>query len=611
MKRRIILLIKLYITFLLIFVMQKVVFMLVNMGHADGAPLWECVLVLWNGLRLDSVTACYLLVVPWLVVCVSCFLEKMRIGRVLMPYFIVVSLIMSLIFVADIVLYWFWGAKMDANDLIYAQKPKELFASVKWWVILLGGTAIGAVAWLYVLCMRKAVGDEAGRMKSRWWSLTLLLAGGVLFVGMRGGLSQSTANPSYAYFSKESFCNHSALNPLFNMIHSLFKTEDLGKEFDYMPYADAGMIAACCYESDDGVADTLLKDTRPDILLVVWEGAGWDMVMNDSVGGNLRRYASEGVLFNNMYANNFRTDRGLVSILNGWPGLPTTSLMKMGDTGRRLPSLSRTLKNEGYVTRFVYGGDVDFTNMRGYLTESGFEQVRGRELFGKVARQSSWGAPDEYTLRPSVLECGADAGERRFDVVLTLSSHEPWMVPFERLADARKNSFAYTDSCLGVLLDSLKGRPEWERLLVVIVADHGVPLDGGQSTSDYRVSHIPMVWTGGAVKGGKVVDAMMSQSDIAATLLAQMGIDTRPFVFSRNVMSVQYAEKYHFAMHCFKNGCNLIDSVGVTRFECADGCAKVLTGEHGEREALFIKAMLQYVYGRTGEFLNGKRKNEN
>ena len=611
MKQRIYMLFRLYVVFLLIFVSQKVLFMLVNIGHAEGAPFGLCAAVLWHGMRLDSVTACYLLIIPVILAVVSCFVDRMRLGKCLRPYIIIISLIMAVVFVADMVLYWFWGAKMDANDLIYALKPKDMLASVEWWTMPLGVIAIGAVTWFYMWCMMKAVGKDAEPIRKRWPAVFFLLVAGVVFLGIRGGLSQSTANPSYAYFSKYSFCNHSALNPLFNMFHSLFKTEDLEHEFNYMPDADAEAIAAPCFYTDGGIVDTLLNVTRPDILLIVWEGGGWDMVMNDSVGPNLMRYAADGVLFTNLYANNFRTDRGLVSILNGWPGMPTTSLMKMGDLCGRLPSLARSLRDEGYSTSFIYGGDIDFTNMRGYMLEAGFERVVGREGLGKSAKQSSWGAPDAYTLLPSVLDYKPNASVPRFDAILTLSSHEPWTVPMERLKDSRKNSFAYTDSCIGILLDSLRTMPVWDNLLVIIVPDHGVPMSASQSTSDYTVSHIPMVWTGGAAKRLEIVGEMMSQSDIAATLLSQMGLDVGPFVFSRNVLSPQYADKYQFVMHCFKNGCNLKDYVGVTRFECADGSSNVLYGRHGERETQFIKAMLQYLYGTTGRMRKPKTRETN
>lgn len=600
MKQRIALLFKLYFLLLLLFVLQKAFFMLVNMGYADGAPFGECLLVFWHGLRLDSVAASYLLIVPLLLAVVSCFVKKMRLEKALFFYYVPIALVMALVFAADLVLYHFWGAKMDANDLIYALKPKDMLASVSWWTIPIGIVLIGALTWFYLFCFKRVTGKDFNPVANRWAGLLFIPLAGLVFLGMRGGVSQSTANPSYAYYSNHSFCNHSALNPLFNMFHSLSKKENLEEEFCFMPDSEAEGIVAPCFATSAEITDTLLSTARPDVLLVVWEGGGWDMTMNDSVAPNLMQFATEGILFTNCYANNFRTDRGLVSILNGWPGMPTTSLMKMSGLCGRLPSIVRTLHSEGYATRFVYGGDIDFTNMRGYMLETGFESVAGSEAFGRQAKLSSWGAPDAYTLLPTVLGYEAHSDKPRLDVILTLSSHEPWNVPIDRLDDSRKNSFAYTDSCLAVLIDSLKQMPVWDNLLVIIVPDHGVPLSSSQSTSDYKVSHIPMVWTGGAVKGhSKVIDAMMSQSDIAATLLSQIQLDSSPFPFSRNVLSPQYAGNYHFAVHCFKNGCNLIDSAGVTRFECADRSATVLSGTHGDNEATFIKAMLQYLYKTT------------
>ena len=600
MKQRIALLFKLYILLLLLFVLQKALFMLVNMGYADGAPFGECALALWHGLRLDSVAASYLLIIPLLLAAVSCIVRKMRLGKALDFYYVPIALVMALVFAADLVLYHFWGAKIDANDLIYALKPKDMFASVSWWTIPIGIVLIGALVWFYIFCIRRVTGKDYKPVANRWAALLFIPLAGLVFLGMRGGVSQSTANPSYAYYSNHSFCNHSALNPLFNMFHSLSKKENLEDEFNFMTDSEAESIVAPCFVTSAEITDTLLSVTRPDVLLVVWEGGGWDMTMNDSVAPNLMRYASEGVLFTNCYANNFRTDRGLVSILNGWPGMPTTSLMKMSGLCGRLPSIVRTLRGEGYATRFVYGGDIDFTNMRGYMLETGFESVAGGEDFGRQAKLSSWGAPDAYTLLPSVLGYDKQNDKSRLDVILTLSSHEPWTVPMQRLADDRKNAFAYTDSCLAVLIDSLKRMPVWDSLLVIIVPDHGVPLSSSQSTSDYRVSHIPMVWIGGAVKSPhKEIGIMMSQSDIAATLLSQMQLDSKPFPFSRNVLSPQYTSNYHFAVHCFKNGCNLIDAEGATRFECADNSATALSGSHGGNEATFIKAMLQHLYKST------------
>ena len=153
-----------------------------------------------------------------------------------------------------------------------------------------------------------------------------------------------------------------------------------------------------------------------------------------------------------------------------------------------------------------------------------------------------------------------------------------------RLDDPRQNAFAYADSCIGAFVDSLRTLPQWDNLLVIIVPDHGIPSFSGQSTGDPLVAHVPMVWVGGAVRAPRQVDVLMSQNDLAATLLAQMGID---------------ASRRHFALHTFKNGCNLIDSTGITRFDCIDRKATAIQGNPASDHETFVKQLLQYIYQRT------------
>ena len=638
MKSRLLFLLRLFITLLLIFATQKVVFMLVNIGHAEGAPFGQCAAAIWHGMRLDTVAAAYILIIPTLTTLLTLLFEPRsqkaesdfdasatntlthsHINTLFKVYFVIAAILMALAFAADVVLYYFWGAKIDANDLIYAAKPKEMLASLQWWAIPIGALAIGLLVWHYIrrLFHTMEIRTKTEAMRSRWYALLYIPLAALIFLGMRGGISESTANPSYAYFSKHQFCNHAALNPLFNIIHSMFKTEDLENRFVYYDDNEVDEFTDAFFATDGNITDTLLTNPQPNILLIVWESGGSNITMVDSVAPNLNRYADEGVYFSNCYANNFRTDRGLVSLLSGWMGLPTTSLMKMSEKCAQLPSLASSFARRCYETRFVYGGDVDFTNMRGYLLETGYQTVEGSEAFPHSRSKSSWGAPDAYTLLPSVLADGHTTSQTHpfFTTILTLSSHEPWTVPMQRLSDSRQNAFAYTDSCIGVLVDSLRNMPIWDNLLIIITPDHGVPLSASQSTSDPSVAHIPMVWTGGAVRGHKTVDAMMMQSDIAATLLAQTGLSASHFPFSRNVLSPRFSDSRPMVLHCFKNGCNLIDSTGITRFECADGNTTVVGGNPSGDHPQIIKMLLQYTYRKTAGLSklkteNGERKAE-
>ena len=590
-RSRLAYLLRLFVTLTLIFVTQKVVFMVVNAGMAGGAPFASCVAALWHGLRLDVVMTCYLMVIPVLVTLVSYLVPRLAMRRVLTPYYVIVAAVVGIIFVADTVLYLFWGAKLDANDLIYAANPKDMLASLPWWAAVAAVVVIAGVVWHYVRRLRHATPNSFAPVRTRWTALAMVPVTALVFLGMRGGVSESTANPSFAYFSKHPFCNHAALNPTFNMMHSLFKAQNLAREFDGMDPKEVEALLGDSFTPDNTIQDTLLGMERPNVLFIVWESAGSGMVMNDSVGPRTMQLAAEGVYFTNCIANNFRTDRGLVSIFSGWQGLPTTSLMKRTDLCRNLPSIAATLADEGYATSYTYGGDINFTNKRLYLTETGFSDVRGDAWFPSRMASSAWGVPDEYLLRTNVLPTGRPF----FTVMQTLSSHEPWDVPYHRLADQKQNAFAYTDSCIGAFVDSLRLLPLWDSMLVVILPDHGVTFGDAHSSSEPAVARMPIIWTGGAIRQARTIETLMNQSDMAATLLAQMGIDATSLEFSRNVLGQAYATRPSFAMHAYKNGLNLFTPEGIYTYDCVD---RTLTPADTEKER-FIEALLQHIYGRS------------
>jgi len=566
-------------------------FLAVNASYAEGVSFGDVLAVLWHGLRLDSVASSYLMIVPLLLMAVAMYLRKVNLRNLLTWWFVPASFIVTLAFLADAMLYNFWGSKLDAADFFYAQNPKDLFASLSFGLILLAFAVLALLTFLQVLLLRKATPKAMPQLSHKWLgTVVMVLLLGVNFIGMRGGLQESTANPSYAYFSQNQFLNHAALNPAFNILHSMTKSEDLSHEFAFYSPEELQRLTEGIYDSHPDVTDTLLSTQRPNILLVIWEGGGNLMTANDSVTPFFNQLKGEGVYFSNCYANNFRTDRGLVSILNGWPGLPTTSVMKMSGRCKRLPSLAKQLDAQGYHSAFYYGGDIDFTNMRGYLFETGYGEVKGSESYAWAPNQSKWGADDEYllTLTPNVLPEAPF-----FATYLTLSSHEPWVVPYRRLADDKANAFSYTDSCLYTFVQDLKRNGLWNSLLMIVVPDHGVAYDTCYTFS-VQTSRIPILWLGGAVKSPKVVDQKMNQSDLAATLLAQLGLDATDFVFSRNVLSAQYRPS--FVMHAYKNGVNLIDTSGSTRFDLVNG--QVLPAEplHNPTAPQTLQSLLQLIY---------------
>lgn len=250
--------------------------------------------------------------------------------------------------------------------------------------------------------------------------------------------------------------------------------------------------------------------------------------------------ARDGVLFDNFYASSFRTDRGLAAILSAVPAQPTESVLKHVTKAERLPSIAGVLADNGYDCSYYYGGDRTFSNILAYLRASGFTKVIQDKDFPLAQRVSKWGAPDGVMMDRCLADLRAeDAAGRvkpRFTVVQTLSSHEPFDVPYEnpRFPEGPVRAFAYTDSCLGAFVDSLRAGVNWNSSLVVIVPDHyGCwPKDIPEMDDRHK---IPLVLTGGALRErGLRISRLAAQPDIAATLLGQLGISAEDFPFSRN-----------------------------------------------------------------------------
>ena len=92
-----------------------------------------------------------------------------------------------------------------------------------------------------------------------------------------------------------------------------------------------------------------------------------EVVDGEQVTPHLNGFKQEGLWFENIYANSFRTDRGQVAVMSGYPAQPVMSIMKLPHKAQTLPSIARSLQAEGYATTFTYGGDADFTNTVSYL----------------------------------------------------------------------------------------------------------------------------------------------------------------------------------------------------------------------------------------------------
>jgi len=582
----------------LFLLVQKPMFMLYNWEHGTSAmSLSDLVAVYYHGFALDLASAGYLTALPLLLAWASLLLPRFRMMAWLRAYCAIAASCLALITTADASLYEFWEFKLDATVFMYISDPKNAFASVSAYYVLLRLLAVILLAMLYYgLLMLPFRHCPRPEVQCKWYlaSPAMLLLGGLVFCAIRGTRIWPNT-PTRAYYSKTTYLNHAALNPLFNLIYTSTKLDKFDKEFNFFPEETCARDFEGLFPTSGVTADTLIHNRRPNVLVIVLEGFGSLFIKSlggmDSVAPYMSHIVDNGIAFTNCYCSSFRTDRGIVSVVSGYLGQPTTSIMRYTHKVNTLPGLPKTLKTVGYDTQMLYASDITFFGMSEYFFATGHDKLISQDDFPAGKRTAKWGVPDHEAaawLYDDIQRRHLEGGRPWYTTFLTISSHTPFDVPYHRLADEKLNSFAYTDEAIGRFIGRLKQSPAWEELLIVITADHGfnhLPV----ASPDFPF--IPFLLTGGAANAPRRIDTFCSQTDIAATLLGQMGLPHDDFPFSRDVTADTY--RYPFAFNTFNNGFNLRDSTGCTVYDNVAGCA--ISGADERREHIG-KVILQTLY---------------
>ena len=590
-----------------VFVLMKPAFMLFNGFAERGFAALDFFEVLYHGLPLDFATAGYIASVPWLLALAGVWVRIPGLRKVYLVYLGIVSTVLALIFVADTCLYTFWDFKIDATVFNYIDSPKGAMASVSALYIATATIAVVVSALIFFCFLRLSAPRDSKPCKRRIAStLIMLLLGGILFFFIRGSVGKSTANTGMVYFSNHQFLNHSSVNPVFSIFSMLGSTEDYGEKGNFFDEKKrARLFASLGYNTESINTDTLLTTTRPNVLVILMEGFGGAFV--EAVGGekgvtpNFNRLSREGVIFTDCYANSFRTDRGTVCTFSGYPSFPDVSVMKQPEKNHTMPSIAASLKKEGYATDFLYGGDVNFTNMQSYLRATGYDGIASERNFSLKERNThAWGVTDKITFDYLyTMISKRDASQPWHTAFLTLASHEPWTVPYSRIKNNEvANAMAYLDDCLGRFVEKIRRSPQWENLLIICLPDHAIEYPEGITETDLRHSHIPLLWIGGAVRKAARITKTCNQTDLAATLLGQMKIKHSEFRFSRDVTSKTYTNP--FAFHTFSNGFMLKDSTGYSVFDLVSKRALKETPRPMPERIDAGKALLQTSYDDLG-----------
>ncbi len=525
--------------------------------------------------------AAYISVIPTIFYISLLFLPSVRFPKVIAKaYVLFFVVIFSIIGISNVNLYREWGSKINFRALDMAfSSPKEAIAStssspvVLFLSILLGYMVFSAFISSKIILYK--IEDRKKPLMIRLIMSFFVLS--TLFLAIRGGWQLSPINQSMSYFSSEPVLNHAAVNTEWNLIQDILNNK-FGDENPYKYYSEenAKKIIAELFKKSAEQTTQVIDTDRPNIVLILMESFTARFV--EDLGGekvispNFKMLISEGILFDNIYAASGRTDKGVVATLSAFPGQSIRSIMKQNDKQEKLPAISQELVENGYSSSFYYGGESEFFNMKSYILSHKYQTMIDNHSFKSKDMNSKWGAYDEMVLSKNLADLD-QAKQPFFTTILTLTNHEPFELPTEPHfkgddvdSKFRSTSF-YADSCLGAYINEAKKKKWYKNTLFIFIADHGHRMPGNLMEYDPERYRIPLLYFGEVIKPefkGTRVHKIGSQTDLATTLLTQLKIDPKRFVWSKDLLNPGTAE---FAFFNWDNGFAFANKEQVISFD--------------------------------------------
>lgn len=563
---------------LAVFAAFRLVFLLVNFRAFSNLKLPAQGML--EALPLDFSMAAWFCLLSWMLLAVGSLIpvRMLAFHRILITG---LTLLYGLIAVGEAAAYSEWKSKLNFKVMSVLMQPSELLA-----IAPLSDVILMSLLWLLPVAAATALfyprmiepaftnpwikGKRQLGQQVAAFSLTLTLF--VPIAGLaRGGAGSIPISMSRVYFTSHQAANDLAVNPGWNMFFQIVNFSSVfakGNPFEFMPLAEAQQIVRQMYGDvalrDREPPQKIIDNPKPNIILLILESWSGDMISSIQKGSEeftpeFHDLEKSGVLFTAFQANGNRSQQGITSILTGFPALGLVAAADDLGFVSRLPGLGHRLTKSGYSSAFVYGGQLEYGNIKAVVSGGGFQRIRsGESNFPGHLRRGAMGVHDGEIIDEVIAE-GDRLQEPFFLTQFTLSSHSPYDFPGAnknlktlRMEEPYSNSIRYTDEALGKFFARARTRPWFKNTLFVLVSDHG-----HNTWRDLPIWHpeyrrIPLLLTGPVIKKefrGSRRSTIGSQIDLPATILGQLDEPTDDFDWSNDLLRNNQNRFAHFELN--------------------------------------------------------------
>ena len=511
------------------------------------------------GLKMDTMVASMLLVIPLIVLSFSpASLAKIS-NLFLRLYFVIVLGILIYIENATFPFFVQYDVRPNYKFVEYLEYPVEVFnmiiADYKL-ALSIAFIMIGLFVWVF---MRKTKESflhflQTPLLKRALLFLPLAL---LLFIGIRSSFGHRAANISDAMYSTNRIVNEVTKNSLYSIGYAMYTNKMYAtkviKQYGSMSTEEAlkRMQATLGIEGNDFSAASVFarvekthfpSTKKKNLVIFLQESLGYQFVTPE-ITPELLKLKKEALWFSEAYSNGTRSVRGIAGTTAGFLAVPGKGVVKRTKSQSDFFTFSSLLKPLGYHTMFMYGGEARFDNMRSWFLGNGFDEIVEEKDYVEPMAVSTWGVSDEDLAIKSNERFSAlyKEGKPFAALMFSSSNHSPFDIPEGRVEPVKKgvkcveNAIQYADYAIGEFFREAKKLPYYKDTVFVVIADHNIRVYG-DGTVPVNMFHIPALIVGEGIEA-RVYDELISQPDVLATALDLMGKDLKYPILGKSVFS--------------------------------------------------------------------------
>lgn len=569
----------LIIFWILLFDFQRLLFSIHNLGELEGVSFWQWLGTFFYSLRLDLASAGYLSLVPMLFVTIHLFVGKKWTKRLFTIVLMFFAVLVALIHAGEINAYPEWKHKLTSRVFMHLSNPDEVartadYSMTIWYIVY----ALIEIVFAYKVQRWLFKNIKPITWKSTWLKLaggigTFALSAAFLFLFARGGVQQIPININAAFFSTSHVVNDISVNSFYYFGNSylLYTRADIESYMPKINSEKAKAEVANWYDYEKKHDNYIFDDQRPNVVMIIMESWAAEAIgcMSETKGAtpNFDRFASEGLLFDQLYATASTSEIGNASIFSGFPAIPDISLSLQPEKHRKLRTINEEFQDWDYSSHYVFSGDLKYGNIGGFFMDHGFQDVKDEKDFPSGLPKGKLNYYDEalYTLLLNRI----NASKGKFlHCAFTGSTHSPFDHPkrknqkFKGTEAAFMNSMVYADEELGRFINVCKRQPWYKNTIFIFVADHSHHTPSAPVPYTKAYYRIPLLIYGEPLKKdwrGKRISKLGSQMDIPATLMYQFGGEPERYPWSKDLLNPNAPE---FAFHTIIDGYGWISPKG-------------------------------------------------